>query len=226
VIANLENNRRDTVSVAEVLILAAALDVPPIMLITAVGQDDSVEILPNLEISTWKARGWILGAVPPPQRSFSLANWQEARRAIALYDIHRLLVKEHQQIQARISRLAEQDPFGAGNAEELASSSRRRQIALTDAVSELAYSIDRLRTHRNLIKAEGFLLPEISPTLSSALRESESTGRHASDRDVENGDTSSTRAVLHSDDLLPPLLYEQMRLRLSRHEDERKEDNN
>lgn len=88
VIANLENDRRDTISVAEILVVAAALDVPPIMLITAVGQEPAVEILPNVVVTPWKARGWIVGAVDPGYGRFSPNAWQESRQAIALYDVH------------------------------------------------------------------------------------------------------------------------------------------
>ena len=47
VLANLESGRRDTVSVAEVLVLAAALDVAPIELICPVGFDKQTEMLPG-----------------------------------------------------------------------------------------------------------------------------------------------------------------------------------
>lgn len=47
VLANLESGRRETVSAAEVVILAAALDIAPIELISPVGFDQQVEMLPG-----------------------------------------------------------------------------------------------------------------------------------------------------------------------------------
>ena len=47
VLANLEGGRRDTISVAEVLVLAAALNVSPLELIFPVGFDEQMEILPG-----------------------------------------------------------------------------------------------------------------------------------------------------------------------------------
>lgn len=58
VLANLENGRRPSVSVAELLVLAAALEVPPLLLVLPVGRQQSIEILPGLTIDTWEAARW------------------------------------------------------------------------------------------------------------------------------------------------------------------------
>ena len=55
VIANLENGRREVVTVAEVLVLAAALDVPPAVLAFPVGYAETVEYLPGQEVSPLEA---------------------------------------------------------------------------------------------------------------------------------------------------------------------------
>ena len=61
VLANLESGRRDTVSVAEVLILAAALNVAPIELICPVGFDKQTEMLPGRETDPLRAMHWFTG---------------------------------------------------------------------------------------------------------------------------------------------------------------------
>jgi hypothetical protein len=61
VLANLESGRRDTVSVAEVLILAAALNVAPIELICPVGFDKQTEMLPGREMDPLRAMHWFTG---------------------------------------------------------------------------------------------------------------------------------------------------------------------
>jgi transcriptional regulator with XRE-family HTH domain len=172
VIANLETNRRDTIGVAEILILAAALDVPPIQLITPVGLKEKLGTLPGLSLSAWEARGWIIGAILPRYHSRSLTNWQDGRRAIVLYDIHRLLVREHQQIETRISKLAAQSPDGASgdNLVERSTSEQIRSV-LSDALDELAMSLNRISAHRELIRSEGMLPPELPLELALRLRE-------------------------------------------------------
>ena len=66
VLANLENGRRPTVSVAELLILAAALEVPPVTLIAPLGQAPETQILPNRELTTWDAVLWMSGETRLP----------------------------------------------------------------------------------------------------------------------------------------------------------------
>lgn len=61
VLANLESGRRETVSVAEVLVLAAALDVAPIDLICPVGFDKQMEMLPRLMMDPLSAMRWFTG---------------------------------------------------------------------------------------------------------------------------------------------------------------------
>lgn len=61
VLANLESGRRDTITVAEVLVLAAALDVAPMELICPVGFDDQVELLPGQMMDPLQASRWIDG---------------------------------------------------------------------------------------------------------------------------------------------------------------------
>jgi pyruvate/2-oxoglutarate dehydrogenase complex dihydrolipoamide acyltransferase (E2) component len=62
VLANLESGRRDTVSVAEVFVLAAALNVAPIDLICPVGFDKQTEMLPSGTVDPLTVRRWITGA--------------------------------------------------------------------------------------------------------------------------------------------------------------------
>jgi transcriptional regulator with XRE-family HTH domain len=61
VIANLENGRRPTISVAEVIVLAQALGVPPLELLFPLGKVPSVEVLPNHSLDTWDAAKWFTG---------------------------------------------------------------------------------------------------------------------------------------------------------------------
>lgn len=61
VISNLENGRRTSVSVAELLVLAAALDVPPAALVFPVGYTERTEALPGAEVPPFEAVRWFAG---------------------------------------------------------------------------------------------------------------------------------------------------------------------
>ena len=195
VIANLENHRRNTITIAEVLVLAAALDVPPVLLIAPVGRRREAEVLPGLRLSTWRIRGWIHGVVEPEYQGFSAAGWQNSRRAIVLYDIHRLLVREHQQIVRRIKRLADSEHLGI--TEIIADAQRLTGGALVDAITELTYSLDRLRRHRSLIRSEHFELPDLPPSIAVALQEAPPAGRHS-------------QKITEVDDQLPAAFYDEL----------------
>lgn len=66
VISNLENKRRAIVSVPELLALARALGVPPLMLVFPVGREEEVEVLPGKHVPTWQAVMWFTGEAPFP----------------------------------------------------------------------------------------------------------------------------------------------------------------
>ncbi|WP_329148329.1 helix-turn-helix domain-containing protein [Streptomyces sp. NBC_01456] len=61
VISNLENGRRTSVSVAELLVLAAALDVPPAALVFPVGYAEETEALPGAMLPPYEAVRWFGG---------------------------------------------------------------------------------------------------------------------------------------------------------------------
>lgn len=67
VIAKLDSGHRGSVlSIAELLILAAALDIPPTLLLFPTFPDGSVELLPDVSVSTLKARECLCGDAPIP----------------------------------------------------------------------------------------------------------------------------------------------------------------
>ncbi|MER7362658.1 helix-turn-helix domain-containing protein [Nonomuraea wenchangensis] len=64
VLANFENGRRPTVSVAEVVVLARVLRVPPILLLFPLGQAEMIEIVPGVHATVWDAFDWFVGSAP------------------------------------------------------------------------------------------------------------------------------------------------------------------
>lgn len=66
VIAKLEKGHRLTVSVADWVVLARALGVPPPLLIVGLGTDDEIEILPGTRRPSWDAFKWLTGTAAFP----------------------------------------------------------------------------------------------------------------------------------------------------------------
>lgn len=62
IVANLENGRRKTVSVVELLALARVLDVAPVHLLVPTEDDDApYRMVPSSVVSAGRARAWIVG---------------------------------------------------------------------------------------------------------------------------------------------------------------------
>ncbi|MGW3656471.1 helix-turn-helix domain-containing protein [Streptomyces sp. NPDC005151] len=58
VISNLENGRRESITLAELLTLARALRVSPVSLVFPVGYEARVELFPGFDFDTYDAAGW------------------------------------------------------------------------------------------------------------------------------------------------------------------------
>ncbi|GAA4630045.1 hypothetical protein GCM10023196_053790 [Actinoallomurus vinaceus] len=94
VLANLENGRRPTLNLSELLVLARALKAPPILLVFPLGEADRVEVVPGHELDTWEAVKWFAGEMPFPGGDQDEVNaWIEASKPIALYREHDRLVE-------------------------------------------------------------------------------------------------------------------------------------
>ncbi|MYW00584.1 helix-turn-helix transcriptional regulator [Streptomyces sp. SID3343] len=64
VLANLEIGRRESLDVTELVVLAKALDVPPIALLFPVGHVPSVSPTPGVAADMWDALAWFTGETP------------------------------------------------------------------------------------------------------------------------------------------------------------------
>ncbi|MFB8201888.1 helix-turn-helix transcriptional regulator [Kitasatospora purpeofusca] len=64
-VSRLEAGKRDApLNLAELLVLARALDVPPVLLIAPLDQQESVRIAPDVEVPAAEALTWITGERP------------------------------------------------------------------------------------------------------------------------------------------------------------------
>ncbi len=89
VITKLENKRRESVSTAELQVLAKALDVPAVLLLFPLGHAETVEVLPGLEADPWAAIEWFTGNSEDPANPYA-GPQMGTRGPIVLWSEHSL----------------------------------------------------------------------------------------------------------------------------------------
>jgi transcriptional regulator with XRE-family HTH domain len=108
VLANLESGRRDVVTVAEVLVLAAALGVTPAELFCPVGFDEEIELLPGRAADPLSGSQWVSGQLAldlsGPELGFQLPPAGEESNA-RLAEQHADLLE---QVRVRESEVSQQ----------------------------------------------------------------------------------------------------------------------
>ncbi|SDY84775.1 hypothetical protein SAMN05661080_04795 [Modestobacter sp. DSM 44400] len=157
VIANLESGRRDTVSVAELLVLARALEVPPLQLVFPIGREAMNEVLPGTVIPTWLAAQWFTGeeAFPAALRD---GGWGLSTKEMSAWKASvPLLFRELDKLYERWNRAR-----GAVQSAQLAATEAEtteekevniRNVELREELQRRAE--DEVRRHRELIRGRG-----------------------------------------------------------------------
>ncbi|MFF4836591.1 helix-turn-helix domain-containing protein [Streptomyces sp. NPDC001315] len=158
VIAKLEKGIRQTVTVADVLVLARALDVPPVTLLFPLDQAQ-VELLPGESGPMWSAVQWFAAERPFPageEDPAAVSRW-EPPAAIALYRQHEEFVRECLRLAGRAADYRTQATLAAGDA-------KIRLETAADADAMLAMSlrevIQGMRRSLRSLNHEPPLLPE------------------------------------------------------------------
>ncbi|MFD4975614.1 helix-turn-helix domain-containing protein [Streptomyces sp. NPDC058424] len=161
VIANFESGRRPTISVAEVLVFARALGVPPVLLLYPLGRVEDVEVLPGNTQRTSAGLDWFTGRSAFPGRYIGfgavdevsgLSEWYEDREAgweagaapIRLYQSHHGAVRGWSSAERSVRRM--------GLAEEHA----RAELVKVRGRYE-----GQLREIRSDLRGRGLLLPPL-----------------------------------------------------------------
>jgi len=118
-IQNLEIGRKESISVQEVVILARALAIPPVVLMYPVGREASVEALPGADVDTWSAAKWFTGEASFPgadddveesptnyfrDQDRLLEEWRWIRRTLAAGDDIDSMHAAARGVEARLSR--------------------------------------------------------------------------------------------------------------------------
>ena len=149
VLTNIENGRRDSISIAELRVIAAALEVAPALLEVPLGRVARVEVLPDVEVPALDAWYWFVGS-----HGLEEAGFREADIALislyGLYDAFLLPALEAQQ------RMTER---GA----ELAATDPAQFAALQQQVRGTANAV---RDARARIRDRGGLAPELPIVLA------------------------------------------------------------
>lgn len=160
-IANLENGRarQEGISVAELMVIGAALDVPPVLLMFPVRSQDEIEMLPGNPATPWVAYQWFAG-----DEALSKYDTEGRRRALLLdrdddpvarWADNRYPLELMQQYRDRVrAAVMERNDLTAGSGDE----DRARR-----ALIELA------RT-RDLMRRSGVTPPELKPELDAVVK--------------------------------------------------------
>ncbi|WP_406457048.1 helix-turn-helix transcriptional regulator [Streptomyces sp. NBC_01622] len=95
VISNIENGRRTNISVAETIVLARALRVPPIALIYPAGYEEELEYVPGKRVDPMRAVKWFSGEMRIDERS-GLNTLPDPDWALTIS-------RQHRNVESRIS---------------------------------------------------------------------------------------------------------------------------
>lgn len=155
VIAKLEKGTRQTITLGEVIVLARALEVPPVALLFDLGNPEAVEVLPGKDADSWSALKWFTG------EASRLPGDQEQKQdvePIQLYREHERSVEAWHDQRADLQRVL--DSRGQAGRGDL--DSQFAQLA-SEALGRIA---DRLRNLREQMRTRGLVPPELAPELS------------------------------------------------------------
>ncbi|MEV5940296.1 hypothetical protein [Streptomyces sp. NPDC051994] len=159
VIAKLEKGIRQTVSVADLLVLAEALELPPLALVFPVGYEDETEVLPGRLEHPVTGLRWASGEGVLPAREgdrSAAARWRET----AIFWIRKLLKDEE---TIRYNRQRAKDHWirvATADSPEAREAYERMARAADEQVADQAEIVERWRTE---LQAERGLHAETPP---------------------------------------------------------------
>lgn len=177
VITNLEIGRRDTVTVAELIVLGNALGVPPSLLVFPVGFEATSEPLPGRHRPTWHAFSWFAADEPypdleepdhhSPSSGGEFDAWMEGAVGAYMYRLEDESIRNCGRIAHDIGVL------GAQMAGAVDSATRTAYIEVVKArENELRQTERALIAHRQQIAADGLLVRPLPSFLAHLENES------------------------------------------------------
>jgi len=168
VIAKLEKGHRQTVTVADVLVLALALDVPPVLLLLPFGQTDTAELLPGRDVDLSEAFEWLTGqptAVSAWRSLPASTGWGEHAEVVNEFLGHRRDLRVWEAARQSAERLRSQAALARaeGRAEEAGRLDKEAESDLDRA--EVRWI--RLREFRARIRRHGLTPPDLPTALAA-----------------------------------------------------------
>jgi transcriptional regulator with XRE-family HTH domain len=148
VIMRLEHERRDNVSVSELSVLAAALEISPVLLLYPLGRDEQTEYLPGHKASTFEAARWWSGEVAVDPRG---DMYPGERRAPVL------LFRDHYEVLTEVP---------ADYTEAAYQRARRGRPGAPAGQREPMFAVLALREIRASIRDAGLKPPQLPKTLA------------------------------------------------------------
>lgn len=107
-IANYESGRKKGLDVTELLVLAAALRIPPLTILFSELPDGPVEVLPSVQVTSWDAAAWFSGEAGSPDPGHD--PWPASRE----YELVRTVRERRSQLHAMAQYFALIQRFAAG----------------------------------------------------------------------------------------------------------------
>ncbi|GGK65431.1 hypothetical protein [Streptomyces flaveus] len=111
VIAKLEKGTRQTITIGELLVLARALEIPPVLLLFPLGRTDTTEVLPGEDTDTWAALKWFTGEDDQFPGAVTGTDEKQDAEPVRLFREHERLIKQWWDNRGKLmSLIAPKDP--------------------------------------------------------------------------------------------------------------------
>lgn len=150
VIAKLEKGLRQTITVPDVLVLAQALEVSPLLLLLPLGEADSVEIRPGVEVATVDTLRWFLGERPLPGTRWEGLDTEDGSPTIASFQVHQQTVER----------------FTGYRREALEGAKQGNDQVAEHFEKQAERAAEQLRSTRHLMRARGLTPPPLPADLA------------------------------------------------------------
>lgn len=161
VIANLESGRRETLSVPELLVLAEALNVPPLLLVFPLGRQSAMEVLPGVDADPWAAARWFAGENVLPGAPFAAdERWEQAAAVVALFRDHHAAMRKRSQANWQANLAFRQMENATDDTERARIESQRREAE--DRVRQAEGALSGIRSD---MRKQGLTPPELPAEL-------------------------------------------------------------
>lgn len=180
-IAKLESGHRQSVSVADVQVLAAALEIPPLALLMPIFTAEEAEILPGKVLPSRDAFKWFIGAESISTQVVNVRSEGDESEVsdadvVEWYDTHENLVARIMRADQYYEDMLLHPRNAAG--EPVEQGSDIQQAMLKVARQDMTMSRRLLVTHRRWIRLAGLELPRLPAGVVVIVEQEPDDGAH------------------------------------------------